>query len=363
VTSRERIIAAIRFQKPDRCPVFHYIFPGQFWKNGMRVMDLVERYPDDFGNRLVRENAERSERDARKEIDEVRETVDIWGVTYRKLAGYTGGDVIKPAICDWSQWKSYRFPPSPDGKHFRDFSVQTAERKKTEYVMGGIGALFQLMQAIRGPANLLMDIAEDNREVNELADRLVDYMLVRIRGYLAAGADGIGFGDDLGAQDRLLMSPSMWRRFLKPRYARLFAPALEAGKDVWFHSDGWILEIIDDLIGIGVNVLNPQHEIMDTWRVADIVRGRICIRTDLDRQWTIPFGTPERIEFEVKRAIAAFGSRNGGVILHGEVGPEVPFENIEALYSSFYRFGAYPLGWLDEFLAAAGRKPDDAVRR
>jgi len=86
---------------------------------------------------------------------------------------------------------------------------------------------------------------------------------------------------------------------------------------------------------------------MGTQRVGAIAGGRVCIRTDIDRQWVIPHGTPEEVVEAVKEAIAAFGRFNGGVILHGEVGPEVPLENVEALYSAFYEYGRYPLTWLD----------------
>ena len=139
----------------------------------------------------------------------------------------------------------------------------------------------------------------------------------------------------------------MWRRFFLPRYARMFAVARDAGVHVWFHTDGWILEIIEDLIEIGVTVLNPQHACMGTPRVGQIAGGRVCIRTNIDRQWVIPYGTPEEVAAAVKEAIGAFGRFNGGVLLHGEIGPEVPLENIEALYSSFYEYGRYPLTWLE----------------
>ncbi len=85
------------------------------------------------------------------------------------------------------------------------------------------------------------------------------------------------------------------------------------------------------------------------------MRGRACIGTDIDRQWTIPFGTPAGVVDGVQRAIAAFGAHDGGVILHGEAGPEVPLENIEAMYAAFYRLGTYPLTWLDEYLASVDR--------
>jgi len=116
---------------------------------------------------------------------------------------------------------------------------------------------------------------------------------------------------------------------------------------VWFHSDGWTLDILEDLIEIGVTVLNPQHACMDTRRVGEIAGGRVCIRTDIDRQWVIPFGSPADVVEAVKEAIVAFGSFNGGVLLHGEVGQEVPLENVEALYSAFYEYGEYPLTWMD----------------
>jgi uroporphyrinogen decarboxylase len=159
------------------------------------------------------------------------------------------------------------------------------------------------------------------------------------------GVDCIAFGDDWGAQHALLIHPDMWRKFFKPRYAKMMAPARENGLQVWFHSDGWILEIIEDLIEIGVTLLNPQHDIMGTKRVGEIVQGRCCIRTDISRQTVIPFGTPDEVRAAVKEALEAFSTDQGGCMLHGEIGQEVPFENIEALYSAFYEYGKYPMTW------------------
>ena len=73
-----------------------------------------------------------------------------------------------------------------------------------------------------------------------------------------------------------------------------------------FYTDGWVLEIIEDLIEIGVTVLNPQHACMGTPRVGQIAGGRVCIRTNIDRQWVIPYGTPEEVVAAVKKAIGTF---------------------------------------------------------
>lgn len=345
MTRRERILAAIEFTGPDRCPIHHYVFPGAIWRHGQRLLDLADKYPDDFGNAGVRGNV-RPPLEEREGIEDVVEWQDAWGTVWRRLRGYTSGEVLRPAIPDWDAWRAYEFPSLPDEGHFEEFAARVRERHPEEFVMASGGGFFQHMQHLRGPDNYFMDLAEDNEGVHELADRMVEYNLYSIERYVKAGVDCICFGDDWGAQDRLLIHPEAWRRFFKPRYARMFEVPRDAGVHVWFHTDGWILEIIEDLIEIGVTVLNPQHPCMGTWRVAEIAGGRVCIRTDIDRQWVIPYGTPEQVVDAVKEAIEAFGNFNGGVILHGEVGQDVPLENIEAMYSAFYEYGRYPLDWL-----------------
>jgi uroporphyrinogen decarboxylase len=345
MTARERILAAIEFRGPDRCPIHHYIFPGALWRHGQRLLDLVERYPDDFGNECLRWNAGQALEDGQA-ADDVVEWVDGWGTTWRRLRGYTSGEVLRPAIPNWDAWRTYEFPPLPDEAHYESFAESVRQRHPEEFVVASGGPFFQHMQHLREPAAYYEDLAEDNEGVHELADRMVEYNLHSIERYVKAGVDCVAFGDDWGSQDRLLIHPDMWRRFFKPRYRRMFEVARDAGVHVWFHTDGWILEIIEDLIEIGVTVLNPQHPCMDTKRVGEIAGGRVCIRTDIDRQWVIPFGTPEQVRAAVAEAIEAFGRFNGGVMLHGEIGQEVPFENIEALYSAFYELGEYPLDWL-----------------
>lgn len=346
MTPRERILAAIEFTGPDRCPIHHYIFPGALWRHGQKLLDLVARYPDDFGNEAIEANLRALPQDGQTDEDVV-EYRDAWGTLWRRLRGYTSGEVVQPAIPDWDAWRNYQFPPPPSDEHFERLAAQVAEQHPERFVCGSGGGFFQLMSHMRGPANFYMDLAEDHPGAHELADRMVEYNLRIIEGSVRAGVDCIRFGDDWGGQDRLLIHPDAWRRFFKPRYARMFAAARDAGVHVWFHTDGWTLDILEDLVEIGVTVLNPQHACMNTRRVGRLVGGKVCIRTDIDRQWTIPFGTPEQIEAAVKEAIEAFGSFNGGCMLHGEVGQEVPFANIEALYSSFYRYGRYPLEWLD----------------
>ena len=345
MTPRERILAAIEFKGPDRCPINHYLFPGAFWRHGQKLLDLLERYPDDFGNAIIESN--NTPPPPPDQPVEMIEERDPWGFVTRRRSDYTIGEIIQPALPTWEGWKDYQFPVLPPDSHFEEFAARVKRDHPEKFVMGSGGSLLSLPEAIRGLENWYMDLAEDNEHANELADRLVDHWLYHIERYVAAGADCIILGEDWGSQDRMLIHPDTWRRFFKPRYRRMFEVARDAGAHVWFHSDGWILEILEDFIEIGVTVLNPQHSIMNTRRVGEIVGGRVCIRTDIDRQWTIPQGTPEQVTEAVREAIEAFGNFDGGCLLHGEIGPEVPFENIEALYSAFYEYGKYPLEWIE----------------
>ena len=341
MTPRERLRRAITFGGPDRAPIHHYIFPGAFFRHGQALLEVANRYPDDFGNEHINPPEPR-QADA---ITEVVEWQDAWGTVWRRLRGYTSGEVKTPALPTWDRWHHYAFPPTPSQEHFERFRAQVAQIHPDGFACAGGGSLFQHIQHMRGPANLFMDLAEDRQEVHELADRKVDHMLAGITEYVKTDVDCIRFGDDWGAQDRLLVHPDMWRRFFKPRYKRMFDVIKDAGKFVWFHTDGWIWEIIDDLIEIGVDVLNPQHHCMGDERVAAKVDGRVCIRTDIDRQHLIPWGSPDEIRAYVKKVLKLFGNHNGGILLHGEVGPDVPLENVQALYAAYYDYGRYPFDW------------------
>lgn len=347
MTPRERVLAAIEFRDPDRCPTHHCIFAGAAWRHGEKLADLaLRKYPDDFENQWFARGID-NEIQAEGDSMDVVEYVDGWGSLVRCLKGYSGGEVIRPAIEDWAQFASYEFPPLPDDTHFREVADYGAANPD-KFILKCPGGMFQQMQHVRGNANVLLDLAEDNQGLHDFADRMVERAVYCAERYVAAGAQCLTFGDYWGAQSSMLIHPDMWRCFFKPRYARVFQIARDAGVHVWFHSDGWILDIIEDLIEIGVTVLNPQHHCMGTRRIGEMVGGRICVRTDIDRQWATPFGSPEDVTNAVKEAIEAFGNFNGGVILHGEIGPEVPFENIEAMYHAFRTYGRYPLTWIDE---------------
>lgn len=335
MTSRERVLAAIEFRGPDRVPFQHAVFPGAFWRHGQKLVDLLNARPDDFGARHFSIPPE-------PQVEgDIEEYVDEWQSRWRRRKGYSAGEVQEAPIKSWDDLRHYQFPPIAEDSAFEDIARRLQSPDRHWFTVSGGFILFERLQWLRTSEQLFADLAEEPEPLHELADRIVHWSIQHIHKWLKAGADAIGFGDDWGAQDRLLISPRQWRSFFKPRYKRMFDVVKDAGKKVFFHTDGWTVDIWDDFIEIGVDVLNPQHPLMPRDLLREKLAGRVCVRSDLDRQYIIPFGTPEQVRQHVRETIELFGSFNGGLILHGEIGPEVPWENIVAMYTAFDEFGRY----------------------
>ena len=109
------------------------------------------------------------------------------------------------------------------------------------------------------------------------------------------------------------------------------------------HTDGVTDAIMEDLIEIGFDELNPQMSCMDIEDVGRRFGGRVCFRADMDRQYALPFGTPADVTRYVERLHAAFGGRQAGYVGYGQINTDVPLENAEAMLTAFGRL-TYPGG-------------------
>ncbi|MDO9541387.1 MAG: uroporphyrinogen decarboxylase family protein [Kiritimatiellia bacterium] len=340
---RERVFRAIKFEYPDRVPIVHAHLAGALLRHGRELINLYKKYPNDFYNaETVIKIPERDLKHYDAEGRYYKEETDEWGCVFAYFQEGLAGEVKKSPLDDWSALKRYKLPPvpssSPEG---RKRAKEDMKKMKEKYIgWGAGGSLYERMQWLRGVENLMVDIALDREEVYLLADRmLTEYLLPTIEISLESGAEIIGFGDDWGAQNQLLINPRSWRKIFKPRYKRLFDLARQGNALTYMHSDGMILEIIPDLIEIGLNVVNPQFSCFDLNKLKDATRKKICVSSDIDRQKTLPFGTSEEVEKYVKEVFDIFVMPEGGFIARGEVGPDVPLENVEAMLKSFYKYG------------------------
>lgn len=328
MNSRERVIRAIEFRRPDRLPIFYGILPSAFLKHGQALRDLLSEFPNDFGldaQTVCRELDQRHSPGA---------YTDEWGTRWQvEQAGMIG--IVKGVpLDDWDKLKDYEFPPQPT------FGPQPPTADGREYyAFGWAMTFFERLQQLRGYENLLMDLAADEPKLHELMDRLVDWYVTAAGPALGAGVDGVHFADDWGTQRALMISPALWDYWFKPRYARLFKPAKDAGKHVWFHTDGYTLPIFEPLKEIGCDVINPQHTIIGVHEIGKQFAGRLAFRTDFDRQHILPHGTRQQVRDHVQETIDGLATLDGGAILHGEIAGDVPLENIRWMLEACLEFG------------------------
>jgi uroporphyrinogen decarboxylase len=228
----------------------------------------------------------------------------------------------------------YDFPdPYRPGRF--DQARALADRYRGQvFLFGKLGmVLFERAWSIRGMAQLFLDMAERPAFVEELLDRILyEWNLPIIEQQLALGVDGFYFADDWGTTTGLMFSPAMWRRFIKPRLAVIYARCRAAGVVVGQHSDGAVGPLLPELIEIGLQVFNPlSPSLMDPATVKATYGDRLCFYGGIDVEHTLPLGTPEDVRREIRERARVMG-RDGGYILQSShtILDDTPLENLTA---------------------------------
>jgi uroporphyrinogen-III decarboxylase len=180
-----------------------------------------------------------------------------------------------------------------------------------------------------------MDLLEDPDLAEAILDIPYRYHLVAAERLVEAGVDMLWTGDDVGAQNGMLMSPATWRRFLKPKMAQFISRMRGINPDVKiaYHSDGDVSDVIPDLIEIGVDVLNPvQPASMDPAQLKREYGDRLLFWGSIDEQYTLPFGSPDDVRAEILTRLTTIG-HGGGLILAPthHVQLDTPMENFWAM--------------------------------
>lgn len=334
--SRERVQRAIQFQKPDRVPISHAVLPAASLKYGQALEDILSEYREDFGWDYL---PDLKVEDYPALYKAGRNRDDFGTLWQSEQLGVCGIPVEWP-VPDLERYADYRWPGMfsagpPTGRQYSGHMCGFDDRW---YARGAWITYFEQLQQLRGMQNLLMDIVGETAAFYRLLDDLLDFNLRWIDKWVKLEYEGLHFADDWGGQQRLMIKAATWRRIFKPRYAQMFKKVHDAGMHVWYHSDGQIRDIFGDLIEIGMDVINCQASVVGLDWLAQNVRGKIAVRTDIDRQQVLPFGTPDQVKESVYQVFEACGTPQGGLIACGEIGPDVPLENIQAMYAAFREY-------------------------
>lgn len=257
---------------------------------------------------------------------------DAWGCLWHYPGMGLDGQVVEHPLDSWEKFETWEAPSAVESVEAikKEAEKRSAEERPPHAGLEH-GFLFLRLTYLRGFENFMIDVAEESPKLYELRDIVADYWYQITKAHLDCGAVHVGGGDDLGLQDRLPISPDSWRKLIKPAYRRIFGLARKRGATVGLHTDGYIVDIIPDLIEIGVTDLNPQDLVNGLDNLVRLAKGRVHISLDIDRQRITVFGTPEEVDAHIKNCIRKLGSSQGGLSLVWGVYPVTPIENIEAV--------------------------------
>jgi len=266
---------------------------------------------------------------------------DEWGVGWGHAFGGVGARPVEYPLEDWSQLDDYltRIPDARAPGRL-DAAAEVLDTHGSDtYCLGVfVLSLFERLHTLRNMERLFLDFHDHEAEVQRLLDALENHAMELIRYWAELGADGVYLTDDWGTQLALMISPVMWRKFFKPRYARIFAEMHRLGMDVLFHSCGNITQIVEDLIEIGVDILDPLQPLaMDVKEIARQFGGRVAFSGAVDDQELLCRGTPQQVKDTVRELIDTLGHPFGGRYLIAPANvmvPDVPLANVQALFEA-----------------------------
>ncbi|MBO3802533.1 MAG: hypothetical protein JTT11_01450 [Candidatus Brockarchaeota archaeon] len=355
LTSRERCIRSILLEEPDRIPLALNIRPEPYkllseslgTQDYMQVcrklgVDVVSTGIGLVGG-YIPKGVELKEGPysaaytvGERQGFEVRR--DVWGVESVWAPDHTYTYTYHRHPLQHIPLEEYVWP-EVDARGF-DEAEKTCRLYKDYCVFGGVTEMWEIAWQLAGFTEMIRMLYADPARADRIIGGIERIRLEQLKLLCDAGVDVICDGDDVGMQRSMMMPPSLWRRFLMPRYAEQARLCHKRGAFFFFHSDGWIEPIIPDLIGIGVDILNPiQPECMDPVELKMAYGDKVCFHGTMGVQSTLPFGTPDDVAKEVLDRVSNLGPT--GLILgptHA-MQPDVSVENILALYGTAMKYG------------------------
>lgn len=333
MTHKERLLHALRREPVDRLPTQVNYTSSMGSALSAHVGCSLSDLPARLDNHLVRVDITHTPRFSQ----DGKALFDWWGAGHD--TGEEGYYIRVNPLAGSKDLDAYPWP-DPTAPGLLDGAQETVNALGGEYfIVPNFGfALFERAWSLRGFEQLFVDIGEDPEFVEALLDRITEIQLILIRRFLDLGIDGGYFGDDYGAQKNLLFSPATWRRLIKPRLARMFAPFCERGLPVIMHSDGQIQKILPDLVEIGLTALNPvQPEVLDHSWLYQNFGGRLAFYGGVSTQTVLPNGAPADVRAAVRSCVSSLAPDGTGLLLapSHRMMTDIPFENITAMLEAF----------------------------
>jgi len=345
MTSRERWLAVLRREKPDRIPMDYWgtVETTRMLKKhlGCRTRwDMFKKLHIDFLYRVEPEYCG----------PKIPRNFDVFGCRYKPVLYGQGmyKECISHPLAVYESIseieKKYSWP-NPD---WWDYTVlpKKIEGKEHFPLAGGAFEPFLIYKKLRGEEQAFIDLIKKPELVHHCMSKLfqLGYQeFIRIYEQIGTKIQVSCVNEDMGAQKDLLLSVDHIRTFLIPHMKKMIDLAHQAGVFVFHHNDGSIQRIIPDMIALGIDILNPIQWTcarMDRKKLKKEFGSQVIFHGAMDNQHTLPFGSVENVRREVIENLDTLG-QNGGYILAPchNIQANTPIENILALYGTGYEAG------------------------
>jgi len=346
MTSYERVKTAIQHKEPDRVPAFAS-FTSEMSE---RLRDESNVGSEDLGVRLGNDMIQVSIGiETSSSYSKEPEFMCPWGITWRNIRNQFGSysEIVRfPLAGDEEKLSRWNIPDPTKKELYEPMKRVIDQYGKKVWIAGSCRCtLFETAWYLRGMDEFMVDLLTNEDYVNTLLDKILEYPRYALSEYIDMGADMVWVGDDVATQQGMMISPELWRKYFKPRYACLFKEFKTKNPDIIiaYHSCGNCSEIVADLIEIGLDVLHPLQPLaIDPIKVKREYGNRLTLMGGLDIQIVMPSGSPADVKAETIRLMKGCG-KGGGFIIGGahHFQKDTPIENILAFYKTVKEEGVY----------------------
>lgn len=330
---RECQLKAIRHQSPEQFPADVIVIENmQEVANALNLsMEKVEEHLQISGRLLCPEYLKPLPKENNITL------INEWGTSEHDYSALRYNPLINAQTI--SDLNKYDWPDP----HYYNFEqlAQKAKQFDKKYAIRGPGwrPLFIRALDLFSLETALINMVANPILFEAVLERIFEFTYKHCEKYIEIMGEDLDimyFGDDFATQRGMMISPDLWRKYLKPRYAKLMELGKRNRKYIWFHSCGNILDVLDDLIDIGMDVWEtvqlhtlpvPPEKLKKDYGKHITFFGGISTQT-------LPFNSPSQIKKEVRECIDILGE-NGGYICGPDhhIKPDVPPENTIALFN------------------------------
>ncbi len=350
---RERFVSALECKIPDRVPVYDFLFSPRLQKellgyttelyDGASQVKLAGKLGLD--GIFIPINGycgfeEQSHEEGVKYQDE-------WGITYVK-SGWPVMVQVDVPIKNREDWKNYMLP-DPNAPHrvkmIRD--AVKANKNDLAIIAGFLGPFTMMYWYLMDLVTLSLTVFDDPNLIHDMCDAYTKWVLKSASiAFDVGGIDLFMLADDWGGTTSLLMSPKQLREFFIGPFGDTVKGMKKFGLPVVMHNDGNLWEVLDDLVGTGINGYHPVERAagMDLAKIKERYGQRLCPIGNINNKTTMVTGTPEDVEREALECLKS-AAPGGGYILATDhsLHDDIPLENINAYIETVKRYGTYPL--------------------